>query len=152
MSRWRAAQTARSVAHVGDDYLMVVYRSIQADDYEAVRTFLVDNGWAPRVSDGERFRAMMDGADRTVVALDGERVVGFARALCDGASNGYISMVAVASDLRRQGIGRRLVEHLMHGDNGDITWVLRAGRGSRSFWEHLGFIASDIAMERARRS
>ncbi len=130
---------------------MIVYRSIQADDYEAVQTFLVDNGWGARVSDVERFRAMLNRADRTVVARDGDRVVGFARALCDGASNGYISMVAVAGDVRRQGIGRQLVEHLMEGDIDDITWVLRAGRESRGFWERLGFMTSDIAMERVRR-
>ena len=131
---------------------MINYRPVQTDDYEAVQTFLADNGWAARVSDFERFRAMLDGADRTVVALDGMRVVGFARALCDGVSNGYISMVVVAEELRRQGIGRRLVEHLMQGDiAGDITWVLRAGRGSRRFWERLGFTTSDIAMERVRR-
>ena len=130
---------------------MVVYRPIQIDDYEAVRSFLADNGWRERVNDVDRFRAIVVGADRTVVALDGGRVVGFARALCDGASNGYISMVAVATDLRRQGIGRRLVEHLTQGDVGDITWVLRAGRESRGFWERLGFVASDIAMERVRR-
>ncbi len=131
--------------------LMLVYRAIQTDDYDAVQTFLVENGWGARVSDVERFHAMLDGADRTVVALDGERVVGFARALCDGASNGYISMVAVAEDVRRQGIGRQLVEHLMAGDIDDITWVLRAGRGSRGFWKRLGFMTSDIAMERVRR-
>jgi len=130
---------------------MVVYRPIQIDDYEAVRTFLADNGWRDRVNDVDRFRAIVVGADRTVVALDGGRVVGFARALCDGASNGYISMVAVATDLRRQGIGRRLVEHLTQGDVGDITWVLRAGRESRGFWERLGFVTSEIAMERVRR-
>lgn len=131
---------------------MVVYRPIQPDDYEAVQTFLTDNGWAARVSDVERFRTLIAGTDRTVVALDGGRVVGFARALCDGVGNGYISMVAVARDLRRQGIGRRLVEHLMQGDaGGNITWVLRAGRDSRGFWERLGFMASDVAMERVRR-
>ena len=131
---------------------MIIYRPVQADDYEAVQIFLADNGWAARVSDAERFRATLDGADRTVVALDEGRVVGFARALCDGVSNGYISMVAVAENLRRQGIGRRLVEHLTHGDGaGEITWVLRAGRGSRGFWERLGFTTSDIAMERVRR-
>ncbi|HEY3037228.1 MAG TPA: hypothetical protein VGJ66_00745, partial [Pyrinomonadaceae bacterium] len=68
---------------------MVVYRPVQPDDYDAVQAFLVDNGWGKRVSNVERFHAMLDGADRAVVALDGERVVGFARALCDGASNGY---------------------------------------------------------------
>jgi ribosomal protein S18 acetylase RimI-like enzyme len=130
---------------------MVVYRPIQTDDYEAVKTFLADNGWGARVSDVERFHAMVEGADRTMVALDDGRVVGFARALCDGVSNGYISMVAVAEDLRRQGIGRRMVEDLMQGDTGgEITWVLRAGRDSRGFWERLGFMASDIAMEHVR--
>jgi N-acetylglutamate synthase-like GNAT family acetyltransferase len=59
--------------------------------------------------------------------------------------------IAVAADMRRQGIGRRLVETLMQEDSGDITWVLRAGRESRGFWERLGFKASDIAMERVRR-
>jgi Predicted acetyltransferase len=132
---------------------MIIYRPIRTGDYEAVRTFLVDNGWAARVRDEERFRAMIEGADRTVVAFDVDRVVGFARALCDGVSNGYISMVAVAEDHRQQGIGRRLVEHLMQGDSSkDITWVLRAGRGSRGFWERIGFAASDVAMERVRRS
>jgi ribosomal protein S18 acetylase RimI-like enzyme len=130
---------------------MIVYRPIEISDYEAVQTFLAQSGFAARVSDAERFRAMIEGADRRVVALDGGRVVGFARALCDGASNGYISMVAVAEDQRRQGIGRGLVEHLTQGDSGDITWVLRAGHGSRGFWERLGFAASDVAMERVRR-
>ncbi len=131
---------------------MIVYRPVKKDDYEAVRTFLADNGWAARVSDVEKFRAMLDGADRTVVALEGARVVGFARALCDGVSNGYISMLAVHENRRRQGIGRRLVEQLMQGDvGGDITWVLRAGRDSRGFWQRLGFRTSNIAMERVRR-
>jgi ribosomal protein S18 acetylase RimI-like enzyme len=131
---------------------MVVYRPINPDDYEAIQTFLADNGWAVRVSDLERFRAMLDRADRTVVALEGVRVIGFGRALCDGVSNGYISMLAVDETLRRQGIGRRLVEHLTQEDvAGDITWVLRAGRDSRGFWQRLGFTTSDIAMERVRR-
>ncbi len=148
-----AASTPRSAAPLcGRIVSMVAYRPVQTDDYESLQKFLADNGWAVRVGDIERFRAMLDGADRTVVALDGVRVVGFARALCDGVSNGYISMVAVAKDLRRQGIGRRMVEQLMHGDTGgDITWVLRAGRGSRGFWERVGFTASEIAMERVRR-
>lgn len=93
---------------------------------------------------------MMQGTDRTVVAWDEERVVGFARALCDGVSNGYLSLVAVAEDRRGQGIGRELVRRLM-GDDPDITWNLRAGRGSEGFWRKMGFAVSEIAMERTRR-
>jgi ribosomal protein S18 acetylase RimI-like enzyme len=101
------------------------------------------------VRDSTRFKQMMEGADRTVVAFEGLRVVGFGRALCDGVSNGYISMVAVAADKRRQGIGRELVKRLV-GEDLEITWVLRAGRGSSSFWKKMGFRLSKIAMERTR--
>ena len=92
----------------------------------------------------------MDATRRAVVAWEDARVVGFARALCDEVSNGYISMVAVAPDRRGRGIGRQLVEQLI-GDDPGITWVLRAGRGSRGFWEKMGFKPSEVAMEKERQ-
>ena len=125
------------------------YRIVKPEDYELVRQFLAENGWEKRVADKERFQTMLENADRTIVAFEGERVVGFARALCDGVSNGYIGTVAVAVDFRGRGIGRELVERLI-GDDTNITWVLRAGRGSREFWEKMGFTASNIAMEKTR--
>jgi len=127
------------------------FRSITPEDYEVVRQFLVSVGWQHRVSNPEQFRRMMEKTDRTVAAWDGSRIVGFARALCDEVSNGYISMVAVAADRRGQGIGRKLVECLIEDDL-NITWVLRAGRGSGGFWEKIGFKGSEMAMERVRTS
>jgi ribosomal protein S18 acetylase RimI-like enzyme len=127
------------------------FRSIRPQDYESVRHFLAEVGWQHRVSDPERFRRMMEKTERAVVAWDEKRIIGFGRALCDGVSNGYISMLAVAADRRGQGIGRKLVEHLIDNDP-NITWVLRAGRGSAGFWEKIGFTASSIAMERIRNS
>lgn len=134
------------------------YRPAAPEDYEAVRQFLIGAGWAHRVGDAERFSNMVAASDRTVVAWDGvdegtgggARVVGFARALCDGVTSGYISMVAVAESRRGEGVGRELVRRLM-GDDEAITWVLRADRGSRGFWERLGFTPSSLAMERPRR-
>ena len=125
------------------------FRPIMPDDYEAARRFLSDEGWQHRVHDDERFRKMMERTGRAVIALEGTRIVGFARALCDEVSNGYISMVAVAEDKRGQGLGRELVRQLMKDDAG-ITWVLRAGRGSLGFWEKMGFKASQVAMEKTR--
>ena len=125
------------------------YRSITADDYESVRQFLSEVGWQHRVRDPEKFKKMLEHTNRTVLAVDGSRIVGFARALCDEVSNGYISMVAVASDRRGQGIGRELVRQLIKEDAG-ITWILRAGRGSREFWERIGFQSSEVAMEKVR--
>ena len=125
------------------------FRPITPADYEAVRQFLAENGWEKRVSDAAKFRKMMKNASRTVVAFDGERIVGFARALCDEVSNGYIGTVAVAEDFRRKGVGRKLVEKLV-GNDKHITWVLRAGRGSAEFWKKMGFTVSKMAMEKTR--
>lgn len=125
------------------------FRATTPDDYEPVRQFLSEMGWHDRVADLGKFKAMMESTSRTVVAIDGSRIVGFARALCDEVSNGYISMVGVAADKREQGIGSELVRQLMRKDAG-ITWVLRAGRGSSGFWEGMGFKASEIAMEKVR--
>lgn len=128
---------------------MIEYRSAQDADSDAVRDFLESNGWEKRVEDEERFRKMLENASRTVVAFEGDRLIGFARALCDDASNGYIGTVAVAEDKRSSGIGREMVERLM-GDDPNITWVLRAGRGSEAFWKKMGFSQSTVAMERNR--
>src|ERR1700730_7060071 len=128
---------------------MMKFRSVVPDDYEPVRQFLSEAGWEHRVNDSEKFKKMIENTARTVVALDGARIVGFARAVCDEVSNGYLSMVAVAPDRRREGIGRELVRQLIKDDAG-ITWVLRAGRRSSEFWESMGFEFSELAMERLR--
>lgn len=125
------------------------FRPITPEDYESVRQFLSKVGWQHRVTDPDRFKKMLENTNRTVVAVDGSRIVGFARALCDEVSNGYISMVAVAADKRGQGIGRELVRQLIK-DEAEITWILRAGRGSSGFWERVGFQSSEIAMEKVR--
>jgi N-acetylglutamate synthase-like GNAT family acetyltransferase len=129
---------------------MIEYRSAETSDVDAIREFLAENGWKERVADEDRFRKMMENASRTVVAFDGERLVGFARALCDDVSNGYIGTVAVSEDKRKVGIGQEMVKRLM-GDDPNITWVLRAGRGSESFWQKMGFSESNVAMERTRK-
>ena len=125
------------------------FRSITPADYESVRQFLASVGWQHRVKDPDRFRKMLEHTNRTVVAMDGSSVVGFARALCDEISNGYISTVAVAEERRGKGIGRELVRHLIRDDR-RITWILRAGRGSEGFWQRVGFKPSETAMERVR--
>jgi N-acetylglutamate synthase-like GNAT family acetyltransferase len=131
----------------------MTFRAVTPEDYEQVRQLLIDTGWHQRVSDRARFERMLEGASRTVVAGENARVVGFARALFDGASNGYISTVAVAADRQGCGIGRQMVQRLMEVEDTDkITWVLRAGRGSEPFWRKLGFSKSDTAMEIVRKS
>ncbi len=136
--------------------MAIEYRPAEPRDYETVRRFLSDLGWDSRVRDAARVTRMLEAADRTVVAWEGDRIVGFGRALCDGVSNGYLGTIAVAADKRRQGIGTEIVRRLMapSGDDAadEVTWVLRAGRDSGGFWSKLGFKPSGVAMERLRRA
>lgn len=86
-----------------------------------------------------------------VVAVSQDKVIGFARAITDGLSNGYLSMVVVTPEWRGQGIGKSLVKEVVSNDAG-ITWMLRASRSQApEFFEKLGFASSSDAMERVRK-
>lgn len=125
-------------------------RDLLPTEVEAARQFLERHGWGHRTGTAEHFAQLVQNSQRTAVALSGQQIIGFARGITDGLSNGYLSMVVVDGQHRRAGIGRALVEHAM-GDNTDITWVLRAGReGAEAFFASLGFETSVIAMERLR--
>jgi ribosomal protein S18 acetylase RimI-like enzyme len=119
-------------------------------ELSVVFTLLIENGWDRRITDLDKFGALINASPIADVAIIDGEVVGFVRGITDGFSNGYLSMLVVASSHRGRGIGTALVRHAM-GINPRVTWVLRAGRqGATEFFTKLGFEVSSIAMERRR--
>ena len=91
-------------------------RDLHPGEIESVRLFLQQHGWGHRVGSPEHFAHLIHNSQRTAVALKDAQIIGFARGISDGLSNGYLSMVVVDDHHRREGVGRALVEHVM-GDN-----------------------------------
>ena len=84
-------------------------RPVRLEELEAARQLLAVCGWTKKVESPELFAKSVLASQIALVAEDGGRVVGFLRAITDGVFNGYISMVAVAPDHRRSGVGSALV-------------------------------------------
>jgi len=123
-------------------------REIEPSEIEDARCLLKASGWDRGVASSEEFRRLLSRSHRVLVAVENGQIIGFLRAFCDGISNGYISMLAVAEHHRRKGIGRALVNAVM-GEDRRITWVLRAAApGAAAFYERIGFVQSTVAMER----
>ena len=119
-------------------------------DLAASFALLHAQGWAHRLLDAPALQQLIAASQRVFIAEADGQLIGFARAISDGISNGYISMVVVAPEHRGQGIGRQLVQALMVGGPG-ISWMLRASRAEApEFFAKLGFTPASDAMARPR--
>ena len=126
-------------------------RNYSAPDLEGAFQLLTSNGWSHRIPNLEFLERLVSASQRVVVAMAQDKVIGFGRAITDGISNGYLSMLVVAPEWRGRGIGRSLVEEIVRGGEG-VTWMLRASRSQApEFFTKLGFMPSFDAMERARK-
>jgi GNAT superfamily N-acetyltransferase len=95
-------------------------------------------GW-PTPPSLDRRLAAVRGADHVAIASDGDRLVGFATALSDGALMAYLSLLEVIASHRRRGIGTTLVGALER-EIGDLYGLdLCCDEDVVPFYERRGF-------------
>jgi ribosomal protein S18 acetylase RimI-like enzyme/nitroimidazol reductase NimA-like FMN-containing flavoprotein (pyridoxamine 5'-phosphate oxidase superfamily) len=87
----------------------------------------------------ETVRAAQLGSEVWMVLVDGEQVVGTARALSDGVKSSYLLDVAVHAAWRGRGLGRFLVQRMVEHPALRRTRVDLLTRGAGPFYAGLGF-------------
>lgn len=109
---------------------------IESVDWVAFRQALADdrfdNGRTP-----EEYERSARGSFLSVFAYWNEAIVGNARVLSDGVCNAYVVDVWTRSDLRRQGIGRAMVETLLRACEGQHVYLFTDDM--EPFYTSLGF-------------
>ena len=72
---------------------------------------LYNNAGLPRpTNDKERIRKMYENSNLIVTAWDNEKLVGVSRSITDWVWSCYLADLAVSSEHKKSGIGKRLIE------------------------------------------
>jgi ribosomal protein S18 acetylase RimI-like enzyme len=113
----------------------LVERLPTVEEYETLTRAV---GWA-RYTNPEAVPAALHNTLYVVVAVEGDRAVGMARVVGDGATAYYVQDVAVLPDCQRRGIGTALLEAVMNyfrrETPGQSSLGLFTGRGLAGFYE-----------------
>ena len=135
------ADDASAIAQVRIDSWRATYRGIMPDAYlDAMNLSDSAAFWDRILASGSPYASVY-------VAVDGDRIVGFAAANVRNPPkldfDAELSAIYIASDRKREGIGRRLVAAIAaaqreRGANGLITWVIAKNQSARAFYESLG--------------
>jgi GNAT superfamily N-acetyltransferase len=118
-------------------------------DVEEVHRFLSSESYWALGRSRETVERLLREADRVVGLYDGERQVGFARAVSDGLAFAYLADVYVLEGYRGRGLGIELVREMVeNGPYAGCKWLLHTG-DAHELYRKLGFRASsERLMER----
>jgi GNAT superfamily N-acetyltransferase len=115
---------------------VIAYRdSVDGVEPAQLEGFFVD--W-PDPPSPERHLAVLRGSDHVVLALDGDRVVGFATAISDGVLGAYVPLLEVLPEYQGHGIGSELMRRVLARLEDLYMVDLSCDAGLEPFYERLG--------------
>ena len=109
-------------------------------DLSQVRELALREGWSSYRDDPEVVLGAWRSSRPAFVAVDDGAVIGFLRALTDGALTMYVAELAVAEEYRGRGIARALLD-ACHRLYPNVRLDLLASEESQGFYQRVGFRA-----------
>jgi ribosomal protein S18 acetylase RimI-like enzyme len=129
------------------------YVAIDRRYLDGVMRLCEAEGWPSYTSAAEQtWRTLTAPGSCTMVAVESDHVVGFVQLQSDGVVEAHLSLIAVARDRRRRGIGRRLIEEAF-ARSGAQRIDLVSTEGAEDFYRsfaHRAFPGFRIYPERDR--
>jgi len=123
-------------------------------DIDAIHAFVSNDSYWGKGRPREVVERAIRGSTRVVGLYDGQRQVGFCRAVSDGAIHTYLADVYVLAEYRGRGLGLALVNEMVeHGPFRDLRWMLHTA-DAQALYAKLGFVETHLpypVMERPRR-
>ena len=108
-------------------------------DVDAVHHYLADESYWAKGRPRAVVERLVREAQRVVGLYDGDRQVGFARGVTDGAAIAYLADVYVLPAYRGRGLGVELVRELVdNGPYAHVRWILHT-RDAHGLYRRLGF-------------
>jgi GNAT superfamily N-acetyltransferase len=162
---WTLAKVLRRMQAHGFDHLWELERRlVRADgtgervrvvldrqpDTGEVVTLLRSVGWDLRASEPASLERALAGTTEFATAWDGDRLIGTARSMTDGAQNAIIATVVVHPAYQGLGIGEQMM-HLLTAGRDLVRFSLAATPGLEPWYRKLGFLPDPHAMFRPRR-
>lgn len=71
-------------------------------------------GWSNYTNSPESLRIAFENSTYVLLAVVGDEVIGLSRSMTDFVSIHYLQDIIVAPEFQRQGIGRKLLSHVMN--------------------------------------
>jgi GNAT superfamily N-acetyltransferase len=136
------------VERAADALVLRTDEPIEASDIEPLFRSV---GWYHLVGEDGCIGQLLAGSTAVATAVDGDHIVGFARAISDKAAAGLISEVAVHPLWQGKGVGHRLIAALLENNDG-IQFSLSADPGLESPYASFGFVRDERALVRRRLS
>ena len=129
----------------------ITYKRDPVLPVESVTEVFRRSGIRRPVDEPERIRKMLDHANLTIAAYDGDKLIGIARSMTDFCFACYLSDLAVDKEYQRQGIGQELIRRTEEVIGDESMLLLIAAPEAMEYYPHVGFEKMDRAWIKHRK-
>lgn len=122
----------------------IYIRQFTTTDFSSIQVLYEKEGWMTFLKRSEDALKAWKNSNITLVALDGDIIVGLIRALTDGEITTYIAEIIVDTSYRGMGIGKALID-ICHNLYPNTRLDLLSADGADEFYQrnsfrtHMGF-------------